>query len=106
MADISIDEMWTEALSAYKQGSIKSAKEIFSIIAHSDARLLFNLACLYIEEKNYFLAMKLLKDALIMDSSFSVAYFQRAYVRFHQGNYESAYNNYSKTLMVRTCFLI
>jgi tetratricopeptide (TPR) repeat protein len=91
MADVSIDDMWTEALSAYKLGSIKSAKDIFSIIAQSDPRLLFNLACLYIEEKN---------------SSFSVAYFQRAYVRYHQGNYESAYKNYSKTLMVRTCFLI
>lgn len=100
MANISIHEMWNQALSAYKQGNKRAAIDIFSIIAKADARITFNLACIHVEEKNYPLALKLLKKSLEIDNSLSVAYFQRAYVRYQQGNFDSAYKNYLKTILV------
>jgi Tfp pilus assembly protein PilF len=100
MADGSVNELWNQALSAYKGGNINSAMSMFNSIAQADARLSFNLACLYIQKKNYSTALSLLKNALKMDNSLSIAYFQRAYIRYHQGNFDSAYKNYAKTIVV------
>ena len=101
MADISINEMWSNALSAYSAGNKRSAIDIFSLIAKADARISFNLACIYIEDKNYPVALQYLKDALEMDKFLAVGYFQRAHVRYQQGRFDSAHKNYIKTILVR-----
>jgi Tfp pilus assembly protein PilF len=100
MSDGSVNEIWNKALLAYNAGNINNAIGMLNTIAQADARLSFNLACLYIQKNNYSAALSLLKNALKMDNSLSIAYFQRAYIRYHQGNFDSAYKNYAKTIVV------
>ena len=98
--------LWLRGVDAYRNGDEDSAIYIFSLIYESDARIAFNLSNIYIGQKKYSQAIGCLTKAFELNHSMAAVYFQRAYVRYQQGMFDSAYKNYLKTVMVFLNLLI
>ncbi|KAI8902622.1 hypothetical protein BC833DRAFT_517498, partial [Globomyces pollinis-pini] len=87
---------WVEGNNAYQKADFKTALNYYTQVGVS--KTVFNMGMVYLNKKDYDNAEIAFNQAVVLDSHFAAAYFQKGLCLFMLYEYEAALENYTRLL--------